>query len=74
MTTRIIYRLSKIDNLISMKNTGTPRELSIKLKVSERRARQYVELLKGLGAPIEYSRKDCTYFYKENGFFCCKSR
>lgn len=69
MATKTIQRLRKIDDLISRKNTGTPLELSKKLKVSERCVRNYVNILKDLGAPISYSRKNCTYFYKEEGCF-----
>ena len=69
MTFQQLNRLSKMDQLIALKNTGTPLELSQKLKISERATRQYLHLLKELGAPIAYSRKKATYFYKEDGCF-----
>ncbi|RXK83871.1 helix-turn-helix domain-containing protein [Filimonas effusa] len=69
MTTRSINRLDKIHYLISQRNTGSPQQLSKKLRISERCARQYITLLKELGAPIVYSRKRNTYFYKEDGYF-----
>ena len=36
MISQQLNRLSKMDRLISRKNTGTPNELSRKLKISER--------------------------------------
>ena len=69
MATKTILKLSKIDKLISEQKTGTPKELAQKLKISERYARHYINILRDLGAPIAYSRKQSTYFYKEDGFF-----
>ncbi|MGE9310736.1 HTH domain-containing protein [Niabella sp. CJ426] len=61
--------MKKLDQLIARKTTGTPLELSQKLRISERCARQYIEMLRSLGAPIAYSRRDNTYFYTANGSF-----
>ncbi|NIG53349.1 HTH domain-containing protein [Chitinophaga sp. Cy-1792] len=65
----IIERLSAIDYLITHKKTGTPLELSKKLRVSERSARQYITCLRQLGAPIAFSRTYKSYYYKEEGYF-----
>lgn len=69
MPPKIIYRLSRLDQLISNMNTGTPSELSKKMKVSERCVRNYITILKSLGAPIQYSNASKSYFYKSKGYF-----
>jgi len=69
MSAKIIQRLSRIDHMIGNVNTGTPKELARKMRVSERCVRYYVTLLKDLGAPIEFCRKRKSYYYKQHGYF-----
>jgi len=69
MFLQLLNRLHQLDRLIAIANTGTPNELARKIKVSERCVRQYIAVLKKLGAPIAYSRKRKTYYYKKEGGF-----
>lgn len=68
MSTRLIERLNKINGLIVQRKTGSPYDLSKKLKVSLRCISKDIAFLKSLGAPVEYSRKCNTYFYREAGY------
>ena len=65
----IICRLDRLDQYIREKATGTPKQLSAKLDISERQVRGYIKLLKDLGAPVRYSRRRSTYYYIKPGTF-----
>jgi len=69
MSNKLINRLDQLDSLISKKSTGTPKQLSLRLHVCERQAREYINILKDFGGPIKYSRKRNTYFYQYSGEF-----
>ncbi len=70
ITFKILERLTKMNECIQRKNTGSPSELAKKMKVSERCIRRHITILKELGAPIGYSKKYNSYYYKEEGYFC----
>lgn len=72
MSIQSIDRLYKLDQMICNMNTGTPIELAVKLRISERAARNQIELLKQMGAPIHYCRKRQTYYYEHSGSFSFK--
>jgi len=69
MRSKLIFRLAKLDYLILHRKTGTPLELSRKLRISERSARSYVNVLRDLGGPIKFCRHSKTYYYKHEGSF-----
>lgn len=69
MSKNIINRLERLDYLIRIKATGTPTELARKLNLSERCAYNYIDLLRQMGAPINYDRKRSSYYYEEHGRF-----
>jgi hypothetical protein len=69
MSYKIIERLECIDLLIANKNTGTPSELSKRVRVSERQLHNYLNLLKKMGAPLCYCGKSKSYYYQEDGSF-----
>jgi DNA-binding IclR family transcriptional regulator len=48
---------------IESRNTGTPAELAQRLGVTARTVHSYVNQLCELGAKIEYSRTNQTYYY-----------
>uniref|UniRef100_UPI0040485234 HTH domain-containing protein n=1 Tax=Roseivirga sp. TaxID=1964215 RepID=UPI0040485234 len=56
-----IERIQRIHELIKKRATGTPKELALKLNLSERQIYNLLELMKALGAPITYSSKLYTY-------------
>jgi len=62
-------RLEYLDHLIRLKATGAPRSLAKKLNISVRAVYDYINMLKSMGAPINYNRQKGTYFYKEEGCF-----
>jgi len=53
--------LERLDQLIRLKATGTPRQLARRIKVSERQLYRLIQELKDLGFPIEYC-KDCRCY------------
>ncbi|MGE7777764.1 HTH domain-containing protein [Chitinophaga sp. NPDC101104] len=66
---KVIYHLKKISQSIGRTSTGTPKELAQKLNICERQVHRYIQLLKRLGAPIDYCRKRKSYYYKVKGHF-----
>ena len=62
-------RLEYLDSLIRLNATGSPRTLARKLNISLRATHHYINMLKSLGAPINYNRQKETYYYGENGRF-----
>lgn len=62
-------RLRTIDHLIRTKRTGTPERLAVRLGISERSLYDFLTLMKGLGAPIKYSKERESYFYEDSGGF-----
>lgn len=55
--------LSRLDNLIRRKATGSPNQLAGKLEVSERQTYRLINELKNLGFPIDYCKGRRSYFY-----------
>lgn len=54
-------KLNRIQDLASRNSTGSPKQLSITIEVSERTLYRLVQSLKDQGVPIEYCRKTNTY-------------
>jgi len=61
--------LLRLDQFIRQKGTGSPPEFARKMGVSERSLYEYLKVLKGLGAPIRFSRQDRSYYYETSGQF-----
>ncbi len=60
---RIYKRLERIDQLLHFKCTGTAKDLSERLGISERAVFYNFNILKTFGFNIEYSSNDGTYYY-----------
>ena len=58
-----IHRLNTLHRLIKMCNTGSPDELAHKLHISKRHLYNVLDDLRVLGAKIDYSRSDYTFYY-----------
>ena len=58
-----IHRLNTLHQLIKMCNTGSPDELAQRLHVSKRHLYNVLDDLRALGAKIDYSRSDYTFYY-----------
>jgi predicted DNA-binding transcriptional regulator YafY len=65
----MIERLNSLDYYIRTKSTGTPKQLADKLNLCERQAREYISLIRQLGAPVKYDRSRNTYYYEFEGEF-----
>ena len=58
-----IHRLNTLHQLIKMCKTGSPDELAQRLHVSKRHLYNVLDDLRALGAKIDYSRSDYTFYY-----------
>lgn len=58
-----LERFQRLDQLISRKATGTPKQLADKLGISKRMLHQYLLCMKDLGAEIHYCRHSQSYVY-----------
>lgn len=69
MPPRPVVVIRKMDHLIRIKGTGSPRELADRLGISERSLYYYLALLRDLDAPVAYDRIRKSYYYEEIGYF-----
>lgn len=51
MPKTFVDRLQTIDHLIQKRSTGNAAALAVRLDVSERTAKEFIAVIKGLGAP-----------------------
>lgn len=61
--TKYLERVQRMDQLIRHKATGTPKELAVKLELSERSLYELLSQMKDLGAPIAYCKSSRSYVY-----------
>ncbi len=60
-------KLDRIDQLISLKATGTPKELARKFNTNERTIYRIIKQLKEMGCPIYFDKIRGSYCYKQQG-------
>jgi len=60
---KYLTRINILHELIRLESTGTPQLLAGRLGISERSLYGYLQTMRDLGAPIEYSKIKETYFY-----------
>ncbi len=60
-------KLEKINTLIRLKATGTPKDLAKKLNTTERTVFRIIKQLKEMGCPIFYNKQRESYCYEEKG-------
>tara|TARA_R110002167_G_scaffold115853_15_gene290512 strand:+ start:1489 stop:1770 length:282 start_codon:yes stop_codon:yes gene_type:complete len=58
-----LERLSQLHKLIQNERTGSPKELAIRMHISERLIYNLLEQLRDFNANIGYSRARKTYYY-----------
>jgi len=58
--------IERIDQLIRMKATGSARDLAKRLEVSKSTVYEIIDIMKCMGADIEYCNQRKSYYYKEN--------
>ncbi|MCB0650808.1 MAG: HTH domain-containing protein [Saprospiraceae bacterium] len=59
-----LRQLERLDQLIRLKATGSPKDLARKLDVSLRTVYNLLDGLKSFGAEICYCRERCSYYYE----------
>jgi predicted DNA-binding transcriptional regulator YafY len=69
MPRTFIARFKRIDYLIQHKETGTSEALAQKLDVSKRTAKEFIAIMRELGAPIYFDKQRNSYCYKDDGSF-----
>jgi len=68
-----LQRLIRMDRMIRQKATGNPEELAQRLGIS--RSMLYLllqELKETFGCPLQYSRKERTFYYEQEGGLICR--
>ena len=63
---KYVERMKRMDDLIRRKATGSAREFSEKMHVSESLLFLELKEMKELGAPIEYCTSSRSYYYANN--------
>lgn len=66
---KYIDRIERIDWLIKLKATGTPKVFSKKLNISESILYETIALMKEYGAPIYYNKFLQSYCYEDECTF-----
>lgn len=64
-----IQQLERLDQLIRLKATGSPKDLAEKLEVSERSVYNFMEVMRNLGANIKYCSFRNSYYYEGRFLF-----
>lgn len=67
--------IERLDQLIRLKATGSPLELSKRLETSERTIYNIIRTMKNMSAPIYYCKAVQSYCYEDEvrfkfGFYC----
>ena len=66
-----IEMIERIDQLIRRSATGTADDLALRLGISRTKVYRTIEVMKLLGAPIEYDTQRQTFYYEEEVGFNC---
>ena len=53
----------RIDQFIRLKSTGSPSQFAEKIRISESMLYEYINMMKSMGAPIEYNWELHSYYY-----------
>jgi predicted DNA-binding transcriptional regulator YafY len=56
-------KLNQLCDLIRTEFTGTPEQLAVMLRITDRTLRRYLDQLRQLGADVRYSRTDQSYYF-----------
>jgi len=68
--------LERIDRLIRLKATGTPKDLASRLNITERTVYRIIKQLKEMGCPVYFNKEIGSYCYEFEGklTFCFESK
>ncbi|MBI9063885.1 MAG: hypothetical protein JEZ14_18020 [Marinilabiliaceae bacterium] len=61
--------IERIDKEIREQKTGTPEQLASKLEMSTRLLFHYMDIMRLLGAPIDYDKSCNSYIYSKKGCY-----
>ena len=61
--------LTRLDQLIRLKATGTPAMLAQRFEVSERTIYYLITRMKDIGAPVQYCKERQCYYYPDDSTF-----
>jgi len=64
---KYLERIERIDQLIRLKATGSPKEFARKLGISKSTLYEYLKNIKNIGADITYDKNNNSFRYLENG-------
>lgn len=65
-----IKRIERIDQLIRMKATGSPKELAKRLEISRSTLYNILDFMKTQGVEIYYCAERQSFCYKKDVYFC----
>ena len=65
-------RIEKLDHLIRTKATGSPKDLSRRMNITELLLYDMLRIMKERGAPIYFDKKVNSYRYRYEGSFAAK--
>ncbi len=63
---KYVERLKRMDDLIRRRATGSAKEFSLKMRVSQSQLFAELKEMRELGAPIQYCSMTRTYYYSKN--------
>ena len=63
---RLTGKIKRIDYLIKSKSATSLKQLARKLNLSTRQVKNYIHLMRELGAPIEYDQRVKKFYFSEN--------
>ena len=66
-----IELIERIDQLIRLRATGTPKALAQRLGVSEASLYRVIDTMKEMGAPVEFCIRRQSYVYSNDVNFMC---
>ncbi|MFA5327393.1 MAG: HTH domain-containing protein [Prolixibacteraceae bacterium] len=66
-----IELIERIDQLIRLKATGTPKTFAKRLTISEASLYRLIDTIKEMGAPVEFSVRYQSYIYANDVNFIC---
>ena len=66
-----IELIERIDRLIRLKGTGTPKTFAKRLAISEASLYRLIDTIKEMGAPVEFSVRYQSYIYSDEVNFMC---
>ncbi|SFF56762.1 HTH domain-containing protein [Thermoflexibacter ruber] len=66
---KYLERISRIDQLMRLKKTGSAEQLASKLGISRSTLFETLNLMKDYGAEIAYCPHRQTYYYTQDGYF-----